>query len=89
MVAKIGDEVEFVAVKAGISPVPFAARLIEVVLFVQLKMVPDTAEPPNATGFVCEPLHTTWLAGAVPEGVGLTVILKDLDGPGQPTPPFE
>lgn len=36
MVEIIGDVVELVAVKDGISPVPFAARPIEVLLLVQL-----------------------------------------------------
>ena len=42
IVAVIGEVVAFVAVKEGIFPVPLAARLIAVLLFVQVNVVPLT-----------------------------------------------
>ena len=42
MVAVIGADVAFVAVKDGTSPDPLAARPIEILLFVQLYVVPGT-----------------------------------------------
>ncbi len=42
MVEFIADEVEFVAVKAGTLPEPEATNPIAVLLFVQVKVVPDT-----------------------------------------------
>ena len=48
---------EFVAIKDGMSPLPLAASPIEVVLFVQLKVVLLTA-PVNATGETGLPLQT-------------------------------
>ena len=61
------------AVKAGISPLPLAARPIEGLLFVQLKVVPLTV-PVNAIAFVVAPLHNSWFAGWVTLGIGFTVI---------------
>ena len=44
----------FVATKGEIFPVPFAGRPMEVLLFVQLNMVPPTG-PEKFTAFVVEP----------------------------------
>jgi hypothetical protein len=57
IVAVMGDELVFTAVKEGISPVPLAAKPIEVTLFVQLNTVPVTA-PEKVTVVVDELLHT-------------------------------
>lgn len=83
IVAVTGELVAFTAVKAGIAPVPFAARPIEGLLFVQLKPVPLTV-PVKGTAPVVEPLHKTWLTGGATLGVGLTVIVKICEAPGQP-----
>jgi hypothetical protein len=63
---------ELVAINDPILPVPVAASPIEVVLFDQLNVVPETA-PVNTTADVAAPLHTVWFAGDVTVGVGLTV----------------
>jgi hypothetical protein len=44
MVEFIADEVEFVAVKAGTLPEPEATNPIAVLLFVQVKVVPEVLE---------------------------------------------
>ena len=57
MVAVTGAAVKLIAVNEGIFPAPFAARPIEVLLFVQLKPVPLTA-PLKLTALVAAPLHS-------------------------------
>ena len=62
IIATTGTVVGFVAVNAGMLPVPDAPKPILGVLFVQLNTVPGTlppAEPPNTTRVVNEPLHNT------------------------------
>ena len=59
IVATTGLPVEFVAVKAAISPVPLAAKPILGVLFVQLYTVPVTDEPLKFTAAVEIPLQRT------------------------------
>jgi hypothetical protein len=66
-------------------PVPLAARPIDVLLFVQLKIVPGI-DPVKATGAVLEPLHNTWLATGFTIGVGSTVTDAVMLGPVQVTP---
>ena len=56
MVATIGVELAFVAVKAGIVPTPVAASPIEGCELVQLKVVPPT-NPVKIAGLVNDPLH--------------------------------
>ena len=56
MVAITGAVVKLVAVKDPISPVPLAASPIEVLLFVQVKVVLLTA-PLNIMKAVTAPLH--------------------------------
>jgi len=56
IVAVTGVLVKLMAVNAGIFPLPDAAKPIDVLLFVQLKVVPLTA-PEKATRFVEAPLH--------------------------------
>jgi hypothetical protein len=83
IVAVTADVPLLVAVNEEISPVPLAARPMEVVLFVQLKVVPLTA-PLKATAVVAAPLQTDWLETVFTVGVGLTVIVKVVAVPGQP-----
>ena len=73
IVAVIGDVVLLIAVKAAIFPLPFAARPIAVLLFVQSK-VPATG-PEKLTAVVDELLQTVWLLMEFTVGIGLTVIV--------------
>jgi hypothetical protein len=75
MVAITGTPVAFTPVNTPMLPVPLAASPMDVVLLVQLKVVPPTA-PLNVTAVVLDPLHTTWLPGATTVGVGFTVIVN-------------
>ncbi len=72
-----------VAVKDGISPAPLAANPIEVLLLLQVKLVPLT-DPVKFTTLVAVPLHKAWLAGIVISGVGFTVMVKLCAIPVQP-----
>ena len=56
IVAVTGVLVKLMAVNAGIFPLPDAAKPIDVLLFVQLKVVPLIA-PEKVTRFVDAPLH--------------------------------
>ena len=56
IVAVTGALLVLIAVNAGIFPLPEAAKPIDVLLFVQLKVVPLIA-PEKATRFVDAPLH--------------------------------
>jgi hypothetical protein len=76
-----------IALKAGIVPMPPAARPIVVLLFVHVYTVPGTG-PAGVTAVVDVPLHTVWFAIAFTDGVGFTVIVNDTDGPVQVTPPL-
>ncbi len=58
-------------------PEPLAGKPMDVVLFVQLKIVPVTA-PLNAAVAV-EPLHTTTFETALTVGIGFTVSVALLD----------
>jgi hypothetical protein len=78
----------FTALKELISPVPPALNPMDILLFVQLYTVPATAEPVKLTAAVAAPLQTICTAGAVTEGVGFTVMIKVLTGPGQAVPAF-
>ena len=51
-----------IAVKEGISPVPFAAKPIAGLLFIQLKLLAATG-PEKLMVAVLAPLHKAWLAG--------------------------
>jgi len=82
IVATTGAELVFVATKDGMFPEPLAASPIEVLLFVQLYVVPVTP-PVNVTSVVEAPLHTAGSAITFVVGVGLTVIVKLPDGPAQ------
>ena len=87
MVATTGALVALSAVKLAILPVPLAARPMDVLLFVHVNTVPATV-PLKVTGAVATPAHTTWLAGWFTFGVGLTVMVKVIDGPVQLVPPL-
>ena len=82
IVAVTGALVILIAVNEVIFPFPLAARPIEVLLFVQLKIVPLT-EPMNVMALVIAPAHFVWLGGGCTFAVGLTVIVKDSGVPGQ------
>ena len=73
----------FVAVKLAISPVPLAAKPIEVLSFVQLYVVPVTV-PLNVTAVVDALLHKVSSDGSSTVGVGFTVIVKVSGVPAQP-----
>ena len=75
--------VTLVATKLPILPEPLAANPMELLLFVQLKIVPGT-EPMKFTGAVLDPLHNTWLGIGLTVGVGSTVTVAVIDGPTQP-----
>ena len=74
IVATIGALVEFVAVNDEIFPLPFAARPIAVLLFVQKYVVPATV-PLNVTAVLELPLHKTCEVGVLAVGVGLIVAI--------------
>jgi len=57
IVAVTGTFVGLVAMNDGILPVPLAPSPIDVLLFVQLNIVPATG-PVKITGAVGSPLHT-------------------------------
>jgi hypothetical protein len=87
IVAVIGELVALVATKLGILPVPLAANPIEVLLFVQLNVVPATA-PVKVTAVVLAPAHSVWLATAPTVGVGFTVMVNVIGVPVQVVPPL-
>jgi hypothetical protein len=75
MVAVTGTFKALVAVNAGTSPVPFAPKPIDVLLFVQVNVVPDTGPVITVDG-TAPPEQYDWLVIAFTAGAGLTVILK-------------
>jgi len=75
IVATMGAFPVLKAVKAAILPIPLAARPMEGVLFIHLKTTP-LGVPVKLTAVVRLPLQTTWLAGWLTVGVGLTVMVK-------------
>jgi hypothetical protein len=74
MVAVIGAEVAFVAVKAGTSPDPLAANPMAVLLFVQVNVVPLTG-PDKVVEVTPAALQNVWFGTVVTVGVGFTVIV--------------
>lgn len=64
----------FTAVKAGVFPVPEAAKPIAVLLLVQVKVPPKGTLTKEAAA-IAVPLHTTIGAGTVTVGVGFTIIV--------------
>ena len=72
IVANIGALVLFVAVNEGMSPDPLAARLIAVLLFVQVKVVAATG-PDTPINGVVSPLQNSSFTRLLTEGAGFTV----------------
>ena len=76
MVAVTGEAVAFVAVNTAMFPVPLAPSPIDVVLFVQLKVVVAVLFPVKVTAVVDAFAQTVWGVGAFTVGIGFTVIVK-------------
>ncbi len=74
MVALVVVVPVFVAVKAGILPVPLAARPIPGLLLVHEKVVPAPTGLETAVSGAPIPLHQDWLGIASTVGVGFTVM---------------
>jgi hypothetical protein len=74
MVAVIGAELAFVAVKAGTSPDPLAASPMAVLLFVQVNVVPLTG-PDKEVVVTLAALQNVWFETVVTVGVGFNVMV--------------
>lgn len=83
IVATTGDIPVFVAVKAGILPVPLATNPIEGVLLVHEKVVP-AEEPLKVIAFCRAALQSIELLTVFTVASGLTVIVNVFAGPEQP-----
>lgn len=83
MVAVTGLDAVLVIVKGLILPVPIGARLMKLLLLVQLYVAPLTA-PVKFTAVVVAMWHSVWLDTGSTVGVGFTVIVNDVGVPGQP-----
>ena len=83
MVATTGAIPELIARKDGIFPVPLEASPMDGVSLLQTKVVPATG-PLKLTADVACPLHNTWLAMGLTDGVGFTVIVKVIGIPVHP-----
>ena len=81
IVAVIGALVVFVAVNDGISPVPLAASPIEMLSFVQLKLLPLTL-PVKFTVLVVALLHKTCFVCCTTYDVELPLVVKFFAAPG-------
>ncbi len=73
MLAMMGRPVALAALKAGILPVPDAARPMAVLSFVQVKPMPVAAV--NAPMVAADPLQNVLLAGWLMVGIGFTTML--------------
>ncbi len=69
------------ALKAGIFPVPDAAKPMAVLSFVQVKPMPVTAV--NVPMVEADPLQSMLFAGWLIVGIGFTTMLY-VDAPGHP-----
>ena len=76
MVAVTGEAVAFVAVNDPMLPVPLAPKPMDVVLFVQLKVVVAVLFPVKVTAVVDAFAQTVCGAGAFTVGIGFTVMVK-------------
>ena len=76
IVAVTGEAVAFVPVNAAIFPVPLAPSPIDVVLFVQLKVVVAVLFPVKLTAVVEVFAQTVCGTGAFTVGNGFTVMLS-------------
>jgi len=69
IVPEIGEFVVFVAVKYGIFPLPLAARPIDVLLFVHVKVVPATG-PEIVVASTVTPVQEVLFAMELTVGTG-------------------
>ncbi len=76
MVDVTGEVPALVAVNEPMLPVPLAARPMEVLLLVQLYVVPATA-PVKLTAAVAAPAHKVWLPTGFTVGMGLMTTFCD------------
>jgi hypothetical protein len=83
IVAVSGEFPGFAIVNEAMSPLPLAAKPIEGLSFVQLKMVPGTV-PTKLTNEVEAELQRIWFPGLATVGIGLTVITTTKGVPLQP-----
>jgi len=89
ILAVIGAVPALVAVKEAMFPVPFAARLIDVLSLVQeYVVVPPDRSVENVTALVGLLLQTTWSEGSLTCADGLTVMVNVCAVPEQLCPPF-
>ena len=89
IVAITGFVPVLIDVKAGMFPVPEAAKPIEVKSFVQLNVVvPFILAVENSTKDVSNPFETIWLPTEFTWPVGLTVISNVIGSPTLVSPPF-
>ena len=84
IVPLIGAFVVLVIVNGAILPVPMATNPIAGFVFVQLQVTPVML-PIKFTASVNVPLHPVWLPGLSTVGVGLTIMVKEVEAPVQPT----
>ena len=90
IVATIGLVVLLIGVNTGIFPVPEALSPIPKVSFVHVyDVVPVVFEVVNGIAVDAAPAQNTTLFGWLTSPVGFTVIVIDIVGPVQLTPPFE
>jgi hypothetical protein len=75
MVAEMALPPSFLAIKAGIIPLPLAGRPMAVLLFVQLKLVPGEGLVKGMPALAKVPLQKVVSAMGLITGVGLTVSL--------------
>ena len=83
IIAIIGRAVLFVPVKAGTSPVPFAARPIEASELIQSNVAPGVVLV-KAEAAIVSPSQTIISAGTATTGVGFTAIVYETGTPEQP-----
>lgn len=83
IVAETGDAVLFTAVKLGTLLLPAASRPIEVLELVQVYDAP-AGRLLKLDDDIVVPEHTLKLAGTKVAGIGLTIIIKEDEGPAQP-----
>jgi len=83
IVAETGEAVLLTAVKLGTLLLPAAASPIEVLELVQVYDAPK-GRLLKLDDDIVAPEHTLKLAGVIAKGIGLTVIIKEDEGPAQP-----
>ncbi len=88
MVATSGELPVFTAVKPAILPVPLAAKPMEALLLVQMKVVPATV-PLKLMAATFSSAQTTLFVTLLMVGAGLTVNVNVMGVPVQVLPPLE